>query len=201
MLTLYHAPQSRSFRVLNLIEELEAPVEIRTVSIPRRDGSGGRDPANPHPEGKVPLLVHDGAVIRETPAILLYLTDLFPEAGLGPLIGDPNRGPYLSWLSYYAGVAEPVVIFHHVLHLDDPLLHATFRGVEELTARLAEALEKGPWLLGDRFTAADLLLSSPFAWFPAATPDHPRIRDWVARCEARPANQRAKRRDAALAAA
>lgn len=201
MLTLYHAPVSRSTRITALIDELGADVEIRTVTIPRVDGSGGRDPANPHPEGKVPLLEHDGALIWESSAIILYLTDLFPQAGLGPLPGDPLRGPYLSWLAWYGDVVEPVMIYENVLKLDDPVLRTTFRGGAEVTARLTAALQRGPWLLGERYSAADLLLHSPYAWFRDATPDVPVIRDWVARCMDRPAARRALARDAAAMAA
>jgi glutathione S-transferase len=203
MLTLYHAPMSRSTRITALVDELgaEAEVAIRTVTIPRVDGSGGRDLANPHPEGKVPLLVHEGAVIWESPAIILYLTDLFPAAGLGPLPGDPLRGPYLSWLAYYGDVVEPVMILEKVVKIEHPVLTTTFRGMAEVIDRLTRALERGPYLLGDRYTAADLLLHSPFAWFRDATPDVPVIRDWVARCMDRPAAKRAAARDQALLAA
>src|SRR5437773_9857024 len=109
MLKLFHAPQSRSSRIVWLLEELGADYEIAYMNIPRMDGSGGSDPSNPHPYKKVPALIHDGALITESIAIILYLTDLHPEAKLGPRIGDPKRGPYLPWLAYYAGVVEPVV--------------------------------------------------------------------------------------------
>lgn len=122
-------PNLRSTRVVTLIDELGAPVEIREVTIPRRDGSGGRDPAEPHLEGKVPLLVNDGALIRETPAIL-----------------------------------------HHQLRLEHRVIETTFRGP-------GEALAAGPYALGSRYSAADLLLHSPFALFPEAAPDDPAIRD------------------------
>ncbi len=114
MLTLYHAPKSRSSSILVLLDELGIldKIEIRRVTIPRQDGSGGRDPANPHPEGKVPYLVNGADHVRERGAIMLYLTDMFPEAGLGPLPGDPGRGQYLSWLSWYQGVLEPVAILN-----------------------------------------------------------------------------------------
>src|SRR5262245_16832534 len=98
MLTLHHAPRTRSSRIVWLLEELEAPYQIQYTTIARADGSGGPDAANPHPDKKVPALVHDGALITESAAIILYLTDLFPEAGLGPRVGDRQRGPYLSWL-------------------------------------------------------------------------------------------------------
>ena len=67
------------------------------------------DPHNPHPDKKVPALVHDGTLVTESVAIIQYLTDQFPQAGLGPAIGDPRRGAYLTWLAYYAGVMEPVI--------------------------------------------------------------------------------------------
>ena len=196
MLTLYHAPRSRSSAIVALIDELGVTDQVRTeiVTIPRQDGSGGRDPKNPHPEGKVPLLVHDGHMIRERGAIILYLTDLFPQAGLGPLPGDPMRGEYLSWLFYYQGVLEPVLIFQ-AAGLSHPYLEATFRDAGQMAARLAEALKDRPYLLGERFSAADLLLHSPFVWFPEAMPADPAIRDWVARCADRPAKWRTKEVD------
>ncbi|WP_163364139.1 glutathione S-transferase family protein, partial [Klebsiella aerogenes] len=74
------------------------------------DGSGGRDPRNPHPDGKVPLLVEDGVQIWESSAIVQHLADLFPEAGLAIPVGHKLRGAYLSWLAWYAGVVEPVFV-------------------------------------------------------------------------------------------
>jgi glutathione S-transferase len=196
MLTLYHAPRSRSSAIVVLIDELGAQndVTIETVNIPRVDGTGQRDPSNPHPEGKAPYLVHDGHGISERGAIILYLTDMFPKAGLGPLPGDPMRGEYLSWLSWYQGVMEPVLIFGH-MGIAHPALSATFRGIPEMTARLSAALKDRPYLLGDRFSGADLLIHSPFVFFEGSTPDDPNIRAWVARCADRPAKWRAKARD------
>ena len=107
MILLYHAPRSRSFRTLWLLEEIGASFELEIVNIRRGDGSGARDPANPHPHGKVPALLHNTTLIFETSAIALYLTDMFPQPGLGPKIGDTDRGTYLSWLAYYSGVFEP----------------------------------------------------------------------------------------------
>lgn len=186
MLTLYHAPRSRSTRVIALLLALGRldQVDVRIVTIPRIDGSGGRDPANPHPEGKVPLLVHDGVEIWETPAILMYLCELFPEAGLDIASGDPERGRFLSWMVWYGSVLEPVTV-HMFAGIEHPALQTTFRGMPEAAARIASALERGPWLMGDRYCLADLLVASPFQWFPAATPDVPAIRDWVGRCSAR----------------
>jgi glutathione S-transferase len=110
MITLFHAPKSRSSRMIFLLEELQVPYEIKLVTIRRRDGSGALDPANPHPHGKVPTISDDGTVVFESPAIALYLTDQYPKNHLGPLVGEPERGDYLTWLSYYSGVLEPAIV-------------------------------------------------------------------------------------------
>ena len=203
MLTLIHAPQSRSSGVIQLLDELGAldRVTVQPVTIRRlRTGTGAPDPANPHPEGKVPLLIHDGVTIRERNAIFLYLTELFPASGLGVPVGDPQRGAFLSWLAYYGNVLEPVFVgqFAGITH---PAYHAVFRGTAEVMATLEAALAQGPWLMGSRFTAADLLISGAFAWAPDAIPDVPPLRDWVARCQARPSVARTQAFDAAQMAA
>jgi glutathione S-transferase len=202
MITLYHSPESRSSAILTLVEEMGIAdrITIRQVTIPRMDGSGGRDPANPHPEGKVPALDVDGTIITERGAVIMVLTTLFPDTGLSPAIGTPEWGAFVTWLTWYQGVVEPVVIFQGA-GIEHPWLTATFRGPKEVAARLRAALEKGPWLLGDRFSAADILVHSPYAWFPEATPDDPLIRDWVERCKARPARQRTLAAEAAQRAA
>ena len=114
MLTLFHAPNSRSGSITWLLEELGVPYETKLVNIRRSDGSGARDAANPHPHGKVPCLQHDGQRIFEIAAIMLYLTDLFPDARLGPRVGDPKRGEYLSWLAYRPGVLEPAMMMRRL---------------------------------------------------------------------------------------
>jgi glutathione S-transferase len=191
MMDFYHGPQSRSTSVLTLLDELGAlgQTQIHIVNIKRGDGTGAADPANPHPEGKVPYLVDGAEHIRERGAIFAYLTDKFPQAGLGPQVGEAGRGAYLSWLAYYQGVVEPVLVAQF-LNIDNDQWRSTFRGKEEIGARIAEALAKGPWLLGERYSAADLLLASPFVWYPPFMLDVPAIHDWVERVKARPAQAR-----------
>ncbi len=188
MLTLFHAPQSRSSRIITLIHEMGIAdfIRVQPVDIIRQDGTGHRDPDNPHPEGKAPALMDGDTLMTETAAIMLYLTDMFPTAGLGPQPGDATRGAYLAWLSWYGSMMEPALICQ-AAGLEHPYLSATFRSHAEVTDRLHTALAKGPWLLGDTYSAADILVHSPYAWFKDATPDDPLIRDWVARCQARPA--------------
>ena len=192
MLTLYHSPQTRSTRIVRLLIELDVldQVDIRIVGIRRHDGSGGADPSNPHPEGKVPLLVHDGVEIWESNAIILYLTDLFAAKRLGRPIGDKDRGSYLSWLAWYGNIVEPVLV-STAAGLSHPYLNATFRGAPEVAARLTAQLEKTPFLMGSEFSAADLLLVSPYTWMPQATPDVEVVRDWIERCESRPSARQA----------
>ena len=171
-------------------------MEIREVSTPRQDGSGRADPANPHPEGKVPFLVDGDDTVRERGAITLYLTDKYPEAGLGPIEGMPKRGEYLSWLFYYQGVMEPIFILH-AAGVSHPIITASLRDMEAMLARLTAALDTGPYLLGEQYSAADLLCSSPFQWFSDLLPDNPKIRDWIARCADRASIRRTLERDAA----
>lgn len=185
MLTLFHSPKSRSTRIIALLHELGAldDVSVEIVAITRQDSSGQRDPANPHPEGKVPFLVHDGVTIWESSAIMLYLADLFPKAGLNIPPGHPQRGAYLSWFAWYAGVVEPVMLLE-AIGLTHPALASTFRSGAEMRQRLASGLAERPYLFGERFTAADLLLHSPYAWF--GKPGEPVLDAWVERCMARP---------------
>jgi Glutathione S-transferase len=199
MLTLYHGPNTRSSRIIRLLMEMEVldQVEVRVVGLIRQGNIGAPDPANPHPEGKVPLLVHDGTAIRESNAIMLYLTDLF-DSPMGIPIGEPRRGEYLSWLAYYGNVVEPVLVGKFA-EIDHPAYFATFRGLTEMGQRLAEALADRPFLLGDRFTAADLIMVSAFTFAPQMAPDIPAVRQWIERCQARPSAAALQKHEEALA--
>lgn len=195
MLTLYHAPQSRSSRIIWLLEELGADYTIHITDIPRRDGKGAPDPANPHPDKKVPALVDDGVLITESIAIVLYLTDKFPAAKIGPAIGDPKRGPYLSWLAYYAGVIEPVVNVELAGLGDNPMLQRTFRDRAAMDRRILETLETGPYVLGDQFSGADILLASMGHFVRTMLPAGAVVDSYLERCNARPALARAWAKD------
>lgn len=183
MPTLYHAPMSRSDTIVTLIRMmgLADRIALREVEIPRRDGTGRRDPANPHPEGKVPFLVDGEDRVRERGAIILWLTDRFGDERLGRPIGHAQRGAYLSWLFYYQGVMEPVLILDFA-KLSHPALQASLGDRDRIFAQLETALSRGPFLLGDAFSAADLLCCSPFLFFGDAMPTTPAIGAWVARC-------------------
>ncbi|MFO1238568.1 MAG: glutathione S-transferase family protein [Alphaproteobacteria bacterium] len=195
-LTLIHSPQSRSTGIIWLLEELGAAYDIRRVTIRRAGSEEGLDPANPHPHGKVPALLHDGALIHERAAIVLYLTDLFPEAGLGPRIGDAKRGPYLTWLAYYAGVMEPSFV-SRFLNTEVPRGTAGWVKVDEAVAHLENTLKDRPYLLGDDFSGADILFGGTFAMFGQSPimPQSAAIADYAKRCVVRPAFARAGAKD------
>lgn len=196
MIRLYHAPRSRSFRALWLLEEIGAPFELEIVNIRRGDGSGARDPSNPHPHGKVPALMHDTALIFETTAITLYLTDMFPQSGLGPKTGDADRGTYLSWLAYYSGVFEPALTakFLKIDHIYGTFGWAPFDEVLEL---LDKTLAAKPYLLGDKFTAVDIIFggSMPLLMSRGIVPETDALKAYAARVTSRPSFLRAQAKD------
>jgi glutathione S-transferase len=193
MLTIYHAPQSRSSRILWLLEDLGEPYAIEYMDIRRGNGTGASDPRNVHPDKKVPALVHDGQLVTESAAICLYLTDTFPKAKLGPPPGDAKRGAYLTWLAYYAGVIEPTVIAKAQGRTEkDP---DEKRAYDQMESRLRGALEAGPYVLGDAFSAADILVVSVFQWMRSLMPAGEPFDSYVKRCAARPALARAMAKD------
>lgn len=196
MITLFHRPKTRSTRFLFLLEELEAPYEIRIVTTRTREG-GEVDPANPHPHGKVPAISDDGIIVFESPAIALYLTDKFTSNRLGPLVGERDRGAYLSWLCYYTGVLEPAFM-SKFMQVEVPRGTAGWVAVEEAMTAVNKLLSAGPYILGERFSAADILYGTTFAMF-AQSPMMPKstaIEDYVRRIVSRPAYTRAQSREA-----
>ena len=90
----YHSPQSRSAGTLFLLEELGADYELRTLNLQKNE-SRQSEYLGVNPMGKVPAIVHDGALVTEQGAVYTYLADLYLEAGITPAIGDPLPGPYL----------------------------------------------------------------------------------------------------------
>ena len=196
MITLFHAPKSRSSRFIFLLEELGVPYQIKQVTIRRGDGSGALDPANPHPHGKVPAIRDGDTIVYESAAIALYLTDKFPAAGIGPVVGDAKRGAYLTWLAYYAGVMEPAFM-SLFMKWEVPRGTAGWVQANEVMDYVTATLEKGPYLLGDKFSAADILVGTTFALFLGGPmlPRTPLLDGYVKRVTERPAFARAQAKD------
>jgi len=196
MITLFHRARTRSTRFIFLLEELGAPYRIQLVATRTREG-GAADPSNPHPHGKVPAISDDGVIVFESAAIALYLTDRFPQNGIGPQLGDPLRGPYLSWLAYYAGVLEPAFM-SKFMKWEVPRGTAGWVPVEETLEAITALLRRGPYLLGERFSAADVLYGTSFAMFANSPvmPPSELISEYARRVTSRPAFARAQAREA-----
>ncbi|NMN04608.1 MULTISPECIES: glutathione S-transferase [unclassified Novosphingobium] len=190
MITLFHAPKSRSSRMIWLLEEIGVPYEIRPVSIFRpMTGDGQPDPANPHPDKRVPAVVHDGRLLAESVAIVLYLLDAFPEANLAPAQADTGRGDYLTWMAWYVAELEPALFAAQAGDLAGSAQKQ--RGHDAVVARLRNALAAGPYVMGDAFTGADLLISSAMTFGRAAFPADALFDAYLERCRNRPAAIRA----------
>lgn len=198
MLTFYHSPQTRSGRTMWLLEESGLPFETRYVTIEHIDGRGGIDPANVHPDGRVPAIVHDDVLITESYAIAVYVSDLAPQSGLGAPAGSTERGPFLAWLMWLATEMEPVIFARLYGGGGDPRAE---RNYNQMIRRLETALASGPYLMGDRFTAVDVMAGATIGWARHAFPESAAIDAWLARIGDRPANQRACANDAELVAA
>ena len=188
MITLFHSPMTRSASIVWLLEELGIPYERKVVEFRRVDGTGARDPANPHPHGKVPALTDGAETIFEGSAIALYLTDKYREKKLGPAVGEPTRGEYLSWLAYRPGVMEPAFLCRRfeIKHVYGAMGWAPADEVEEV---LNAHLVSRRYFLGDEFSAVDILLGGGlnFMMMAKMTPETPVLKAYAARITDRPA--------------
>lgn len=198
MITLYHAPRSRASRFIFLLEELGAPYQLAKVNIRRGDGSGGLDTHNPHPHGKVPVIQDGDTLVYESAAIALYLTDRFPQNRIGPLVDDPSRGAYLTWLAYYAGVMEPAWM-SAFMKWDVPRGTAGWVKTDEVMQLVNTTLSKNPYVLGEQFSAADILIGTTFKLFMGSPllPKTDLLEAYVGRVTSRPAYARAEAKEAA----
>ncbi len=200
-LTFYHAPNSRSTGVRILLDELGA--DYRLVALNAKAGEH-RKPAYMavNPMGKVPAIVHDGALVTEQGAIYLYLADCFPAAGLAPSIGDPLRGPYLRWLFFYGSAFEPALVDRAMQRDAGGVAMSPYGSFDTMMGTLVAQLGHGPFLLGERFTAADVLWGTALVgWMRfKLVPEQPDIAGYVERVGARPSMARVRALDDALAA-
>jgi glutathione S-transferase len=200
--TLYHSPHTRSTGALILLEELGAPYDLHVLNMKAGEQ---RQPAYlaVNPMGKVPALRHGDAIITEQVAVYLYLADLFPKAGLAPQIGDPLRGPYLRWMVFYAACFEPAVVDRAAKHEPAPQTMSPYGDYETMLNTVVAQLASGPYLLGERFTAADVLWGTALGWTTmfGLVPKLPEITAYVNRIGSRPAAAHVQAKDAELAAA
>ena len=189
----YHAPQTRSSSILWLLEELDAKRETRLLNLKKNEH---KEPwyLAINPMGKVPAITHGGVAVTETPAIAMYLADALPDAKLAPAVGDTARGTYLRWLVFNSACVEPAMI-DRALKRESPN-SASMLPYGDATSTidaLAGALAKGPYILGDQFSAADVVIGSGVRWMLMfkLLPERSEFTSYVERLLQRPALQRA----------
>ena len=194
-------PMSRGRIVRWMLEELG--IGYRTVLQQYGKSMKSPDYLAINPMGKVPALEHRGVVVTETAAICAYLADAFPDAGLAPALDDPQRGTYLRWMFFAAGPVEAAVSANALGQLPPPE-KAGFVGYgsyeQTMDALELAAASASPWLLGERFSAADVYVGSQvdFGLAFKSIPERPAFTAWAERLRAREAYQRAKAIDDAL---
>ena len=203
MITLFWCPRTRASRILWLLEEMNEPFEVRLIDI--RDSQARNDPEfkAASPMGKVPAIVDSkpaGTVrMADSARIALYLSDRYPGSGLAPAIDDPARGEFLYWMNYTPGVIEPAMM-EKFTGMEVSRSTSGWGNFETMIEVLESGIAEGPWLLGDRFSAADVLVGSSvnFMQMFGVLPDSPVLAGYRERCLARPAYARALARDGEL---
>jgi glutathione S-transferase len=162
-ITLFHSPNTRSTGALILLEELGAEYQLHVLNMKEGEQRKAEYLAI-NPMGKVPALKHGEAVITEQVAVFLYLADLYPEADLAPKIGDPLRGPYLRWMVFYGSCFEPALIDRSQNREPAPQSMSPYGDFDTMFNTLTDQLDKGHYLLGDKFSAVDVLWGTALTW-------------------------------------
>src|ERR1700743_3351220 len=188
MMQLYWSPRSRSFTALWLMEETGAPYERVLTDI----SAGAQKKAEYlaiNPMGKVPALKDGDATLAEAAAICAYVAERHPEANLSPPLGDPLRAKYLYWLFFAPGCVEPAMV-QIATKIEMNPVAAGWGDAQRVFDVLEAALEKGPWILGEDFSAADIVIGSALNFSVRLfkmVPSRPAFEAYLARCVARPA--------------
>ena len=200
--TFFHAPQSRSGGTRALFEELGVEYDLHVLNLQAGE-QRQPDYLAINPMGKVPAIRHGDAVVTEQAAVFLYLADLYPAAKLAPPLDHPLRGPYLRWMVFYGSCFEPAVIDKSMQRESAARVTSPYGDYATMLKTLTDQLQRGPFLLGETFTAADVLWGTALNWTTSfkLVPELPVIRAYIDRVTSRPAIQRAAAADAALAAA
>ena len=211
MLTVHHLNNSRSQRVLWLLEELGVPYEIHKYERDPKTMMAPPELEKIHPLGKSPVVTDDGLVIAESGAILEYIVDKYGQGRLAPKPGTPEHVRYRYYLHYAEGSLMPFLLLKLIFgrvraqapFLVRPIARKIADSVEGAfvhpnlkrhVAFLDGELAKSEWFAG-AFSAADIQMIFPMEAIAARLPSAPaRIRQWVERAHARPAYQRALER-------
>ena len=193
----YHNPQSRSSMTHWMLEEVGAPYRVVPMNWETNDAKSP-DFLEINPMGKIPAIQHRGVTVTETPAIIAYLADAFPDAGLAPAAGSPERGPYYRWLFFGIGCVEPAMLDKLTQRPDPENKRAAGYGsYDDVLNTLRGELSKADYLVGGRFTATDLYIAAELRFMgmfgsPGVKGD-PVFDAYVARCTDRDAFRTAMR--------
>ena len=190
---LYWCPKTRSARVIWMLEELGVDYDKTLIDI--RDEEARKHPGflEASPMGKVPALRDGDVLLADGPAISLYLADRYASGTLAPAVDDPARGRFLYWMFFGPGVMEPCMAEKFGTAQPNRAAHG-WGDYDTMVAALEAGLAgNGPWLMGEQFTAADVVVGSTaaFLYLFGIGPESQPITDYVARCKARPAYERA----------
>ena len=200
-ITLFYAPHSRASVTLGLMEELDVPYDLQVLSLKSNQQRGDKYLAV-NPMGKVPAVLYKGVLVTEQPAVYMFLADLYAEKGLAPAIGDPLRGAYLRWMVFYGSSFEPAVVDRAMQNKPADPSTCPYGDFETMLATLESQLKQGPWMLGERFTALDVLWGVALRWTTGfkLVPESPVIKTYTERANALPSVQKARAKDAEYAA-
>ena len=188
-LTFYHAIPSRGFIVHWMLEELDVPYEVVILDIEAEEHKKPEYLAI-NPMGKIPSLMHGDKLVTESTAIVMYLAERFPDAGLEVNTSSPLRNEYLRWSYFSPGTMEPAIISKAMGF--DSQEYKPFADIESVATTLISALDGNEFIVGDKFSAADVIIGSSINWglnLMPVLPKHPVLTDYWARLEQRPAWQ------------
>ena len=159
----YYNPMSRGRMVHWMLEEVGAEYEIQFLDWKKRDHKSP-EYLKINPMGKIPAIIHRSTVITETPAICAYLADAFPSAGLAPEIHSADRGSYYRWLFFGAGCIEAAIFDKKYPRANSPQSSYLGYGSYDDTMNTLEKAVTNGYLVGNKFSAADLYISSQIGW-------------------------------------
>ncbi len=199
-IVLHHHPQTRAANVVWMLEEVGVPYELRFVDI--RKGEQKRPEILAlNPMGKLPILDDGGVVVTESAAIALYLGDRYGYGTLAPRVDEPARGAYLRWSMFAPSVIEPGSIANSS-KWEYRAVQAGWGTPEAMLATIEHAIGAGPFVLGERFSMADVVFGGTVRWMVGfgMLEKRPVFTQYVERIDARPAYQRAVAKNAAVRA-
>jgi glutathione S-transferase len=190
-ITLYHSPASRAFTAYWMLEELGVPFRVSIVDI-RKGEQKQAAYLKLNPAGKVPTLTDGAVVVSENPAIAIYLADRYGYGTLAPKIDDADRGAYLKWMVYSSAVVDPVASLHQQ-KIDLPGYNFSFGAFDDMVHVLTGVLKDREYLLGDRFSGADVVLGGTLSrlLYQKVLPEEPILLDYNDRLTQREAFHRA----------